>query len=319
MALDTLIHRQSANQSPGIEREQPTISVVVASVNGPTYLEALLTSLDAQVKERPTEVIIADCCGTAVAEVIQRHKVKVKLMSFSERKSIPELRALALKTAAEDIVAVTEDHCMPDPHWSGNLIEAHKRQYGVIGGAVENHRECKSVVDWAAYFCEYSEFMNPFEPGEAKTLAGNNLSYRREFLKHVSDLLAAGCFWEDALVARMRERGIRCFRDPSIVVHHKKSFKFPYFLSQRYHYARAYAGIRMRNAGLARKLVFSACCVFLPPMLFLRIGARILRKRRHLMRFLAVQPLLWIFLTSWAVGEFVGYLWGAGTSLLKVE
>jgi len=43
------------------------------------------------------------------------------------------------------------------------------------------------------------------------------------------------------------------------------------------------------------------------------------RKRRHLARFTACLPRVARFLTVGAAGMMVGYLFGAGTSLEKVE
>jgi hypothetical protein len=42
-------------------------------------------------------------------------------------------------------------------------------------------------------------------------------------------------------------------------------------------------------------------------------------KKRHVKEFLIALPLLSIFMISYAFGEFVGYLFGPGQSLLKVE
>jgi len=57
----------------------------------------------------------------------------------------------------------------------------------------------------------------------------------------------------------------------------------------------------------------------IPGLMLWRIGREVFRKKRFRMLFLLSLPLLGAFLTSYAVGEFAGYLLGGGDSLLKVE
>ena len=46
------------------------------------------------------------------------------------------------------------------------------------------------------------------------------------------------------------------------------------------------------------------------PLLYWRIARNIFRKRRHRARFLAASPLIVFYLTIWAAGEAVGYIFG---------
>ena len=53
--------------------------------------------------------------------------------------------------------------------------------------------------------------------------------------------------------------------------------------------------------------------------MFYRTVSRVVSKRRHLGHLIASLPLLGIFVTSWGIGEFVGYWFGAGKALSKVR
>jgi len=309
---------EESEMSKGQGTECPEISVVIASVNGPDYVDACLKSLRGQTFKGPAEVIVADCCGDGVTELIRRNYPEVTLLSFESRKTIPELRAIGMKNARGKIIALTEDHCVADPTWFEGMYRAHQTYHGAIGGAVENDPSIKGAVDWSVYFCEYSKYLNPVPTGEVSDIPGNNTSYRREFLDYLGGALETG-LWENFLNAKLQEHGVKLFSDPSIVVYHRKCFGFRYFLSQRYHYARSFAGMRTKGASLWRRLVFAAFSPLLPALLIGRIGWRVLTKRRHLGRFFQALPFLAVFTLSWAVGEFVGYLFGAGESLMKVE
>lgn len=301
------------------ETERPKISVVIASVNGPAYVDECLRSLEHQTLKDCSEVIVADCCGDEVKKLVHQQYPNVKLLSFEQRKTIPELRAIGMKQAQGDIITLTEDHCLADPQWYERILKAHQDCYGAIGGAVENHSSIHRSVDWAVFFCEYSQFMNPIPSGEVADIPGNNTSYRREFLSHIRDMLDMGTFWEGFLNARLQQKGIRLYSDPAIVVYHKKVFGLSYFFSQRYHYGRSFAGMRVGNASLAKKLLYAGFCPLLPALLISRIGGRVIRKKRQLGAFMRAFPLIVLFSLTWAWGEFVGYLFGPGQSLLKVE
>src|SRR5713226_10777479 len=302
----------------GEQIAHPKISVVIASVNGPNCTDECLEALEKQTLKGQAEVIVVDCCGDGVAQLIRQKYPQTRLIRFAERKTIPELRAIGMKNARGDIIVITEDHCLAEPHWYERMLAAHQEHYGAIGGAVENDVSIKRVVDWAVYFCEYSKYLNPVPAGEVADIPGNNTSYRREFLDYLGGALETG-LWENFLNAKLQEHGVKLFSDPSIVVYHRKCFGFRYFLSQRYHYARSFAGMRTKGASLWRRLVFAAFSPLLPALLIGRIGWRVLTKRRHLGRFFQALPFLAVFTLSWAVGEFVGYLFGAGESLMKVE
>jgi len=108
---------EESEMSKGQGTECPEISVVIASVNGPDYVDACLKSLRGQTFKGPAEVIVADCCGDGVTELIRRDYPEVTLLSFGSRKTIPELRAIGMKNARGKIIALTEDHCVADPTW----------------------------------------------------------------------------------------------------------------------------------------------------------------------------------------------------------
>ena len=104
-----------------------------------------------------------------------------------------------------------------------------------------------------------------------------------------------------------------------MVVHHIKPFRLGYFLVQRFHFARSYAGMRRGDQSPARRLVYGLGSLALPALLTARVARTVLRKRRHLGRFVLASPLVALFLTVGACGEMIGYLFGPGASLEKVE
>lgn len=305
-----------------LAKSAPTISVIIASVNGVPMIEECLASLAAQQGNVHAEVIVMDVTGDETVKLIQEKFPWVRLETFIERRTIPQLRAAGLQYAAGEIIAIIEDHCLPDPHWYEEMTKAHRAhaEHIAVGGPVENG-SCDRLVDWAVFFCEYSAFMMPLPRGTVEDIPGNNASYKRtafEGILHLEETLTSG-FWESTLHKELRARGERFFLEPSMVVYHKKRFGFWYFISQRYHYSRYYAGRLVSGASVPWRVLRGAAALALPVLLLSRIARRIVRKRRHLKELLLTIPLLVVFTGAWAIGEMVGGVLGPGHSLDEVE
>jgi glycosyltransferase involved in cell wall biosynthesis len=299
-----------------------SLSVLIANVNGLPMIGECLEALAARPQDLQVEVIVADAAGGESVRMIREQFPWVKLLTPAECLSIPQLRAAALAHSQGDIVAVIEDHCIVDGRWYEATVEAHSANPDAmaIGGAVENG-SCDRLVDWAVFFCEYSGFMLPLSRGATRGITGNNVSYKRAAFAGIDDLdqVLNGGFWESTLHNRLLDRGNVLFQEPGIVVYHKKSFGFLYFMSQRYHYSRYYAGTLFAEASPATRLFRFFASLALPPLLLARISATVMRKGRHRKKLVQTVPLLVVFTSTWALGEMVGILSGPGQSLYKIE
>ena len=292
----------------------PPLSVVVASVNGLPYLADCLQALERHAPE--AEVVVADWTDEATRRVVRDRWPRVKLLSFDEPMTVPELRAAGIFAATSSHVAVIEDHCDVLPEWAPGIIAAHARGHPVVGGSIRNART-RRLRDWAAFFCEYSAFMEPADTGVVDGLPGMNVSYDREALAAIDDLLREGR-WESWLHPRLQQRGFKLWCDPAIVLDHAKDFGFSEFVSQRYHYSRSYAGIR--NAELGRKrLVYALGSPLLVPLAYLRIARNVRARPRYRSAFRRATPLILVYTVVWAFGEAIGYVFGGGRSILKVR
>ena len=293
---------------------EPKLSVVVASVNGFPYVGRCLDSL---VERAPgAEVIVADSTDEETRRRLREGWPAVKLLSFDEQQTIPELRAAGIFAAGAPLVAVIEDHCRVTPEWTEAALAAHEQGHAVVGGPIRNV-VTERARDWAAFFCEYSAFMEPLPEGEAEALTGMNVAYDREAIAAIEDLLRKGR-WEGWLHARLQERGIGLHCAAGMVLEHDKDFGLGEFLSQRWHYSRSYAGMRNESLG-RRRWLYALGAPLLPPVLYWRMARNVFSRGRRRREFLIATPLILLYLVVWAAGEAVGYAFGGGHSLLEVR
>ncbi|MBA2642210.1 MAG: glycosyltransferase [Actinobacteria bacterium] len=290
------------------------LTVVVASVNGFPYLGECLEALERNAGE--AHVVVADWTDEPTRAHVRERWPDVQLLSFNEPATVPELRAAGIAAATSPFVAVIEDHCLATPGWADAIVTAHRTGEHVVGGGVRNVKT-QRVRDWAPFFCEYSAFMEPFPAGEVENLTGMNVSYDRQALAEIADLLGQGR-WENDLHARLRDRGYRFWSVPEGVIEHAKDFGFLEFASQRYHYSRSYAG--MRNGALgARRFAMALAAPLLVPLLSWRIARNARSKPGYGDAFRRSAPLVLLYTVIWAFGELVGYTLGGGRSILKVR
>ncbi len=296
--------------------ELPELSIIIPSVNG---LGDLIGCLEAVERLRATvrlEVIVVDRLGESVARAVRERFPAVTLLSVPSGTTIPQMRHLACAQATGGAVGVIEDHVIVPPDWGRRMLDALGDGANVVGGSIVN-AATDTLVDWAAFLCEYSACLPPIPSGPSDWLPGNNVIYRRAVLEKFRDVMAEGR-WENRLHDAMKGSGETLWCRPDIIVGHKKHYRFGEYLSQRYLYARSYAGARVAGAPIGRRLGYGAAALLLPPLLLVRTVQRLTAKRVDRALVLRCMPMIAVFVTSWGLGEVIGYWFGAGDSLAKV-
>ena len=294
----------------------PALSVVIPSVNGPGDLLGCLAALEQQRADVALEVVVVDRLGESLRKLVRAQFPQTRIIETPSDTTIPDMRALAFQQVSAPAVAVIEDHVVVPPGWAAKLLAAQQMYGGVIGGPIEN-AATERLVDWAAFLCEYSHCIPPLPEGKAEWLPGNNVVYPRALLEQHRDVLGGGR-WENHLHDAIRRDGVALICRPEITVGHKKHYTVSEYVSQRFLYARSYAGARVAGASRAKRLAYGAAAMALPGLLFVRTVSRVMKKGRHRAELVRSLPLLAVFVVSWAAGEVVGYVAGAGDSLAKV-
>ncbi len=297
--------------------DSPELTVVVPSVNGLGDLVGCLEAVDRLRQSVRLEILVVDRLGGEVAETVQRRFPHVVLLGVPAETTIPQMRDLAFRRARGDAVAVIEDHVVVPPDWGTRLLGALREGYDVVGGPIENAARDR-LLDWATFLCEYSACLPPLPAGPAEWLPGNNVVYRRSLLERYRAVTAEGG-WENRLHDAIRADGIPLLCRPEIVVGHKKHFGFAEYLSQRFLYARSYAGARVARAGAGKRAAYGFAAFLLPPLLLYRTLQRLIAKRVAPGLMLKSLPLIGIFVLAWGWGEVVGSWFGAGGSLARVR
>jgi hypothetical protein len=293
----------------------PALSVVVPSVNGWGDLDGCLAALEVERGSVPLQVLVPERCGPSVREKVASRYPWATILPVSTETTIPEMRALAFDQATAASVAVIEDHVIVPQGWAAAMLQA-RTTAQVVGGGVQNLATDK-LVDWAAFLCEYSHMLPPLPVGENDWITGNNTVYARDLLERHRAVTHDGR-WENHLHDTLRSAGVPLIFRPDIVVGHKKHYTIREYFTQRYLYARSYAGARAAEGSWVRRLAFAGVSLALPPVLLWRTLSRSLQKEVDRTLVWRCLPLTVLFVIAWGAGDIAGSWLGAGDSLSKV-
>ena len=294
----------------------PQLTVIIPAVNGWPDLDRCLGALEKERASTVLEVLVPERRGADVRDAAAKRYPWATIMPVSADTSIPRMRAAAMHAARAPKVAVIEDHVIVPAGWARAMIDACDAGHRVVGGGLVNAATDR-LVDWAAWLCEYNHLAAPMASGKVDGIHGNHTVYDRALLQQFSQVIDSGR-WEDALHGAVRDSGVDLWARPDIVAGHQKHYTVWEYTSQRFLYSRAYAAMRARDTGLARRVAYGAAAFALPPLLFARIASRVWRGGLYRAHLIPSLPFLVVFVVAWGLGEVAGAWFGDGGALARV-
>jgi GT2 family glycosyltransferase len=220
---------------------RPRVSVIVCTHNGDATLRACLESLG-RLQYPDLEVLLIDDGSTrdiaAIARdfpLLRRHR--------QEHAGLSAARNLGAKLATGDILAYTDDDCLPEPDWLDRLVEAFDDPRWVAAGGPNIPPPPRNRTEAVVAAAPGAPVHVLLDDTEAEHLPGCNLAIRRDAL------LAIGGFRIQYVTAgddvdvcwRLREAGGRLRYVPGAMVWHHRRYRARDYLRQQAGYGRAEA------------------------------------------------------------------------------
>lgn len=294
-------------------------SIVLAARDAAGSIRRCLEAVTRQPGPGGVEVIVASCSTDETDAIVRREFPSVRLLHFDEPLTVPELRARAIAESRGRIVIVIDPFSIPADDWLAGLLEAHAtRPEPVIGGPVDlADADRRNLLEWAIYINEYGMFLPPMASGTTEILPGSNIAYKRQALFDGDRPRHPLSFWKTFVnQAVAGDGGSGLYLTASAVVALDKPIPFRDFLRSRYDHGRCFAGMR---AGRTVERALRALTTPVLPVVFLwRWGRRYWPRARYRRMLVATLPLQLLLFANWARGEFMGYVFGPGTSCRKL-
>jgi glycosyltransferase involved in cell wall biosynthesis len=227
-----------------MSQEWPFVSVVVPTYNRASVLRRCLEALTAQEYPGRLEIIVVDDGSTdGTPQVVEEFASRGVRYLRQANRGPAAARNRGIFAAGGEIIAFTDDDCLPPPDWVSRLVQGYLEHPEVagVGGYLAPPAEMRDNPI-AQY--ERSLGREVYGAGEEEIVAGfdcpaggtANMSYRRQVLEEVggfdeSFLYAAG---EDAdLKWRICQRGARLLYVP-VPVTHLQPYTWEAFRRQQY-------------------------------------------------------------------------------------
>jgi len=283
------------------------LSVVVVMLGGRGYLPRCLDALQQQVGVARPEIIVP--CDGSVGDLapLRRRYPEVEFLLVEGRRTYAELRAIGFHRARGTIIALTEDHCSPDPDWCQQILKLHEAPHAAVGGAVDKGPD--GIVNWAIYLCDFSRYMNPVVEGPSAYLTDCNVSYKRGALEPLAALWVTE-FHETTINWTLAGQGQSLWLSPRVIVRQRLGLTLGAALSERYRFGRLFARTRVAATPWIRRPLYAVGALVLPLVLIFRVARNVVAKHRARGRFVLALPAIMLLNTVWALGELVGYLQG---------
>ena len=285
---------------------------MVATIRGWPLARATVDALREQLEPLGGEIIVMD--GGSGPQPTRDELGPAVRWLRRPGESVFQLRHAGYAETTGDIVAVTEDHCVPAPGWADAILRAHTEHPEAIavGGAVRN-ATTHHAIDWAAFIVTQTPYVAPLPSGPIDRIAGvAAVSYKRRALERRPDHGDLGSI-ELFDTAELRRDGETLVNDERIAVLHHQSMGLAGTAATEYPNGRTVAGFRRQKLGLgdvARVVAFP----ILPVYRWGRSVRMALRKEIPRSAVLRAVPLVLFLHYCQGAGELMGYLAGPGSS-----
>ncbi len=288
----------------------PRLSVVFAARHDSTTLHAAVERHLQQLDAVGGELLVADGTKDGLPDEIP---VAVHMPGAD----VFALRAAATELARGWVVAITEDHCMPETDWHSATLRAHEEHPDIaaVGGATLNGSR-ERALDWANFLVTFALFLPPLPLRHpTRTSPPVNISIKRQYLTEF-DLVPGRLEME--IIPNMYRVG-HLVLDDRVRVTHIQSHSVRGTVAAHFHNGRSTAALPFRRPPPRELAIRGVHDLILPALLL----AETLRSLRHKpgYRIVTVRafPFMVVLACSHAAGEFMGTLFGRGGSPEHLE
>ena len=278
----------------------------------------MLEAAFAEARELDGEVLFVDRDGSGLPAEEEGRYAGLRRLREADA-NIYRLRDIGLAAARGEVVAITEDHCVPRPGWLRRHLEMHAAHPGVaaVGGPVANGAT-RRLWDWAIFMVNHAPWTPPARSGERSAVDRANVSYKRRVLPREP---SPDGWDEPTMDERLVAGGERLWFDAENWISHVQSFGARGTISIVFHNGRAVAGLHVdRGMSLAERLVRIPASALVVAITLRRVlGAVARRPRAYPPRALASLTLVPILATAVALGFVAAYIAGPGDSPRQIH
>lgn len=301
--------------------ENPAMSIIIVADEYETIRQTI-RHLKAQTGREQLELVIV----TQSADRFELDRGETADFCHVRVVEVPAILPLALATSAgvrqarAPVVVLAESHAFPGPGWAQALIAAHRQPWAAVGAVMGNANP--GMISWANLFVDYGRCVETSVAGITTYLPGHHTAYKRDILMQYDSQLEAVMDSEILLHWDMQAKGHQLHLEPAARVYHANISSLTAWLPERFYTGRRFAATRSQHWSVVKRLLYAGGSPLIPLVRVPRVLRDLGRSTFPRARWPFILPPLLIGLVVSAIGEMVGYVFGAGDAteqLAKME
>lgn len=151
--------------------KKPKVSIIICTFNGAKNISLCLSAIMKQTYGNTEIIVVNDGSNDNTAEIVSTFSVKHVMHKKNE--GLAESRNTGITHSTGEIIAFTDDDCIPQPDWIEQLTAKYTSEnIAGVGGIVKMYNSQKNMI------LHYIYETNPLKPLSASLLVSNNLIYR---------------------------------------------------------------------------------------------------------------------------------------------
>ncbi|HVD60221.1 MAG TPA: hypothetical protein VNC11_05055 [Gemmatimonadaceae bacterium] len=293
-------------------QSSPELAALLVIGDSREHAQLALDSLYAQTIVGSMEIIVVDLKTNDAPQLSVSSRAPTRYATPEREMTWGEGRALAAKLAVAPVLAFIEGHCIAERGWAEALVRAHRQPFVAVGYAFTNpHPE--TYLSRATLTSKYGSWLHPTTSRVTRVLPAGNVAYKRdELLKFGDDLV--NLLTPDSVVhERFNEQRLSMYVESGAIVAHNSLVKLSQLLESSFVFCRILAAKRMeaQRWSRTRRLGYGLATPIVSPCI----------ATWRLFSTQSETPAEWKYLpvvlakgAACALGESVGYLFGAGSS-----
>ncbi len=283
------------------------VTIIVVAIAGIPQLRRTLAVVTSQTRdEGACEVLVAADYRLGSLDDISAEFADVVFLSHRDCTNPTTLTTLALRRARGKRVVLTEDSCIPETRWLGNLLATPTKGHAAVGGAVEP-MEGLSPSMWAFAYVDFFRYMRPLTEGPSPSLSVCNVAYVTENLLTVESSWSSG-FHETNVHSELTKSFGRLWLNPAAVVRVKRNVTLRDAIYERYAFGRLFGATRIAKATATKRSAYAIASTALPVLLTARMVRKASSDYSIRRQFSKSLPATIAMVLAWSWGECIGYV-----------
>lgn len=292
----------------------PDLSVILVTPDCYGTIRQTIRSLREQTVHDRLEIVIVAPSERTLGLVEKELEAfqSVRVIKFGEIKTLAAARVAGIRAASAPLLALGEDHAFPEPGWAEALIEAHRHSWAAVGPAFLNGNP--GLMSWIGLVMDYGRWLEPVAGGVTDDVSGHSSSWNRSRLLDYGPALERMMQAPTLLHWDMQAKGHRLYLEPAAKVRHVNITRLPSYVLDHFYGARVFAAARAQNWPWFQRLFYVGATPVLMARTLRGWLGHIRRAGLDSELFPKAWPLLLLSLTTWTLGQMVGYGLGMGTA-----